>query len=440
MLIRNKYRLKFQGRKIMLFLLFLGCFGVNTLTSFSQKTDVRSLEVEHTKCAFDSVLAKGERGLDFCRNIEDKIDLLLLLGLTHQMRQDFDLSLKYYDEARASLSDVKDPNYDLKVTMYLAEYFRAISSFDDADKYLESASILLQKHDAKMTPYSRALYLSRLAAVRSQQSNTLEQEDVVLKYSDSVVKLATKNGLDHLLGMSYQEIGFVYEKRMDDRSFEYYQKAFETFYAQGNLLYASAALSAKSRYGMKRKKYDLVLESASLGAKLAKENEFWPQARDNSNYLSEALQQLGHFEEALYAANDRNHYSQGIYDSQWQAEAARMERKFDLENALKEKDRESQKAEDQRLQNWYLLVAVVLITFLLVIIALLYLSVRSRNRKLSRTVDEKQVLLQEVYHRVKNNLLPTNDGRYPRGEKHVGRWKIERSSKPTAGNCGNRRT
>ena len=63
-----------------------------------------------------------------------------------------------------------------------------------------------------------------------------------------------------------------------------------------------------------------------------------------------------------------------------------------------------------------ILLIVILLAIILSISIIAYLKIRSSNRLLNKSVDQKEILLQEVHHRVKNNLTLLNSLLYLRAK------------------------
>ncbi len=138
------------------------------------------------------------------------------------------------------------------------------------------------------------------------------------------------------------------------------------------------------------------------------------QKLDEANYpfnnsaerylLREAYAALGDYENAYYGLLDQKQMEDSIRNSQVLTTIADLEIKYDTERKERELEK---KAASQKLLFWIL----ALVAISLVIISVFLYKNQKKNRLLARqkklleaTIDEKNVLLKETHHRVKNSF------------------------------------
>lgn len=342
----------------------------------------------------------------------DKIQLYITKANTSKIAHKNDLAFENYLNALSLLEKSNNKTLYINTCCDIAEYFRAIGNFNYARSYIIKAQNLFNKNGIKNDTLQCRIY-HRYAAILNENSAS----DSVLIYTKLNINLAKKINNYDALGTSYNELGFYYKnKRISDSSTYYYIAARDIFmksnqfYDAANAYYNYCQLLSHNTLNQKN-----ILSNYHKLLDFIRQNKIsYPLTRiyfDMSfkyYFLGDSLNWYKYMANFLKENDKENERTNQINLSNQLA-------KYEKEKALIEKNKTEVKLKslraifnEEKQRNTAITIVASLFLILITIICYLYFKNYKKNKILQNQNKVKDTLIQEIHHRVKNNLQFVN--------------------------------
>lgn len=328
-----------------------------------------------------------------------KVDSLYIEVLLKKARS-LRITFKNYDALNTILStielseEINHPELLLKSKVHLADFYTLTQRIDLANELFNSLTLLPTFSDL-----TKCIFLNRKAAYYNQ----IGKLDSAIKYSNEALAYAKKNQFISEQATIYNELGNIYEKK------EEYKKALSYFNEalalnKNDKINHSNTYLNKAKIYFKQKNYPLAIHHLETNLK-----DIEP-----TNWSNLKCAILEYISKAHFLQNDSlNGYK---YLAEYQKEAnnyylnnqnktiAELETKFKTEqkNAEIIKQKNIIFQEKQRQKTFF--TAIVSLFILLGISLIFYITVKAKNKRLSKLLKENEFFMGEANHRIKNNL------------------------------------
>ena len=314
--------------------------------------------------------------------------------VTYQQLLDSGLSLCPHFESPACF----------RLGIRIAENQRYLGLLEEA----KSSILKLEPQLDSMPMRLQASFWGRKAAIYNELKTPFPE---VRKLLENGLSIAESINDTALIAGSNFELGFIDEHEGAYRSaVRKYQQAAHLFWLVGDYENWAAAMNNLSRTHYRKGKYQQVIAVAREVDRLNRP-EFNTNLRVLYEHHAQALIALGRYQEAIPILKKERDHTFQIIDNEWKSEIAQYQAKVQLQEEKKARADEILKNEilAQRLHLQRItLLAITII--LLLLIGLLFFVNKSRKRsqkameELGVLNQQKDYLLKEVHHRVKNNL------------------------------------
>lgn len=330
-------------------------------------------------------------------------------GIVKKFLNDKVQALDFYIRAMVAYEKLND-QYNLTICyLEMAEFYRKAMQFPDAVEYIVRAKKSYSENNFRDTLLLTKIY-NRSAAINNE-CNPDKNESI--KDSRMALKLAMSLEDSSLMAVSYNELGYTYKNLRQFDSAEFYYLEAERLW-MGKHKYQEALHAMTNRaqlYLHFERDKDDVISLYKRVIYLADSLNVNYRLMDVTWVLYALHLEKGDTISAFKYFQKFHDESSIVYNTQTTNEYYNINAKFKNEkiqsqfNEVKEKLNESSKVlETQRAEQKYLITFVVILLSSLAVITFLLFRLRNSHKELAKKNYEKDTLIQEIHHRVKNNL------------------------------------
>lgn len=304
-------------------------------------------------------------------------------------------------------------------SLHLAETARAAENFELGLAYLEKAEIAVKNFGKSINLMMLARIYDRKASIFIEMKKSFDEtNEQILK----TIEIAAQIGDKSLEASSYNNLGFQYINKNPEnpnkKAEEYFKKAIDLYDELGNAINATNARINLSRYYNRKGDYQMGVNTLMIIKSMVDSSDWLWEKGGYYEMLGRLQFSLGDYKKAYESLEiakltlielTKNQYDNRIAALEVQHKIAQKEKEIQL--ALLET--KAKKEENK------ILYIILFFIFLLAISFLIFLIISGKqkrilrkqqkenieiNKQLTKVVAQKETLLSEVNHRVKNNL------------------------------------
>lgn len=335
----------------------------------------------------------------------------LLKANKHKYVTEYELSLENYLKAYNVFESIKSYYFMVNSTVSIGDYYRTIGKFDQGIIELNKA-LEIYIHNKLDYPDLLIQIYNRMAAIYNETGKF----DQTIFFSNKAIEIADKENMVYEKAVSLNELGLTYKllNKINESNIHYQQAEFYFFsisayreglnvlvnramlYSQHNMyLKEDSTLTIMHRVLTLNEKYHSQILLSPIYGVMAQYYDTHKKDYKNAFYYFKK-----YHDASLKDEKDKNSYKIKNIEEKYLNEKIKEELASSNLN-LQQSEKENQLNERVIIIS---LIALGVILSLLIIILILYLKNKRTNKELEQKNKLKDTLIQEIHHRVKNNL------------------------------------
>lgn len=404
----------------------------------------------------DSAYYYGNMYLNLAKKLNSKQDIgnaYNTIGTSFWVKGESASALPFYEKSLAFQEETNNKKGMASLLNNIGLIFESQGSYSKALEFFTKSLTLKEEFGNKNDIAKTLVNIGNIYIHQEDYTKAIDYYTKALRYQETTSNLKEKANTLNNIGLVYKNIGEI------DTSMTYYQRSLE-LYKQieykagmsssynniGNLhkilgkyneaiqyfqlaLKVSQESKSKSHiaisyvnlgktYG-KLGQHNLALKNCNLSLKIAEEIGSVLSIRDASLVLYENEKKVGNYKKSLSHYEYYIKMRDSIQGEESKNEVLRQEFKYEYEkqniaDSIQRLEAEKAnkaiiRAQDEQIEEknkliWILAAILSVVLVLIVVLIITFTKLKKNKRKLIETIDEKETLLREIHHRVKNNL------------------------------------
>jgi two-component sensor histidine kinase len=363
-----------------------------------------------------SLFAKAEKLLEQClsygfsaKNPLYECKIHIELGALYKLLGEYRSALHHTQKAR-TLAEVLSAWKEFVISeVQMAEYFRHLSKFREAGQYIGSALNNYSRYKIQDTVLLISIY-NRAAAIENESNHN---PAATFRNSRMALALAIRSGNKPAEAVSLNELGFTYKnlRKIDSADFFYRQaeKIWNSIGAYREAMHVMSnriMLYAHSNYP----KEEIAQMYKNLIHIISTQNIDYP-LKDAYGFLSDYYGRKGDSAESFRYYKKLHVEVFADIKARNDLQIINMTERYESEKAKKqvtkvegELQESQEELQQKKVENTRAYIFLALLITLIGAIVFLLVRINRANKKLKKRNKEKDALIQEIHHRVKNNL------------------------------------
>ena len=390
------------------------------------------------------------------KKMDDKYAIassLLNIGVLNYQKGDFPQAIEYYNEVLEISYEIPDTALACKTLNNLAVIFEQQGHLQKAlENYHKNVTLyekinnkaglgssyinigvvhyMMKDNDKAVDFYKKALAIQEEIGNKEEIANLLtniglihqEQNDyaAALPYYDRALELRREIGDKPGIATSYYNFGnFYFHQDKYSEAEEYYKKSLEIGEKLGIKKSICQNNNMLGLLYLKENKLNESLAHSRKAFEVAEEIGYVKLQKESADVISQTMAALGRYREAYNYHIKFKMYADSLINESNIKEITNLQNKYDFEKEKQTIELEQQKreallkAETQQqiiIRNAFILGFLITVIFV-IIIYYFYRKIKTANQQLieqniiiSKQKEEKELLVREIHHRVKNNL------------------------------------
>lgn len=379
-------------------------------------------------------------------------DALVRMGLAQNAMGQYDEAIENYQSALTLFNELKNMNKQAKVLnnigysqMHKGLYDEAISNYHlsleirqkindssgiascytnvaivyaikndlkQAEKYFRQSIDLYRRLKDDNMLYKNLLNLGGVYKDKGQHQKSIDQIRMVLTYYTKLNIQGEIGRCHYIFGANFEEL------KLYDSAFMHYNKALKIYEKIDDKKQIAGTRLKLAGIADKRKDFASAIEQSKIALEMARKMKTMQIEMQTHASMSKSYAHMGDYKNAYESRLEYEKIKDSIFSQESNQKIMELEAKYQAK--LKKQKIDSLTVENKiselelnKKKNFnYLLTGILLL--LLVVILLIYNQYRingknneelmKKNRIIEKSLEEKEILIREIHHRVKNNL------------------------------------